>query len=114
MEEKMVRCTAYGFSSEELHGYIVEKLNVLEEKTNVEGLTASSLDIMMAAFESAEVQALIEKRKVYVKVPEPFLRVFNVRPESWKADIPFSAVVGAIDRELSSLYKEYGVTETQI
>lgn len=111
--EKMVRCGRFGFElSEELISYVTEKLAMLEEKTNIEGFVSDRLDIMMAAFESAEVQDLIEKNKVYVNVPEPFLSFFNVTPEKrWKADIPFSVAVGAIDREISSLYNEYGVTE---
>lgn len=110
MNEKFVRCLRSGFVSKELSEYVDKKLIALEEKTNVEGITADNLIIMIDAYKSAEVQEQIEKRKVYAKVPEPFLQVFHTAPESWHADIPFSVALSAVNKALSALYERYGVS----
>ena len=110
MNDNFVRCLRSGFSSKELDEYVDKKLIALEEKTNIEGLTADIVSIMMGAFKSAEVHEQIEKRKVYAKVPDRFIRVFRVAPGSWHADIPFDVALNAIDKELSALYDRYGIS----
>ena len=109
MEDKMVLCTATGFSSEELLEYVMDQLNRIAEKTHYESLDDERFNIMSAAFDSADVQAVILETKVHVKVPEIYLKAFNVKPVSWKAEIPYSTALCAIDRELDNLRRRYGL-----
>lgn len=109
MENKLVRCTNTGFPVE-IRDYVEEKLNDLEVKTNYEGLIFThSSEVMSTAFESSDIQALVANSKTFAKVPEQFKAAFRFNGELWHADIPYSAVIRAIDNELSELYCRYGV-----
>lgn len=111
MEEKMVLCTRAGFASEEIREYVMDQLTNIAGKTHYDSLDDEILPVMMNAFESADVQAIIAEKKVCVNIPENCSKVFRVSPVGWKAEIPYTAVISAIDVELDKLRRRYGLEE---
>lgn len=104
----MVCCSKAGFNSQVLNDYVNDKLCEIGEKNRLEGFLSYGFSVLMNAFESAEVQAAIEEKKVWVNVPETFARAFKVSRDSWKAEIPFDIAMNAIEKEISRLCEKYG------
>lgn len=109
MESNFVRCSRLGFPLE-IEKYAAEKLYALQAKTNYEDLVSYHLIVVMLdAFESIEIQKLVESRKVFPNVPEKVKAAFRLEWDKvWYADIPRTDAIMAIDRELSKVYSKYG------
>lgn len=109
---KMVRCGRFGFISDELYQYTLEKLISFEEKSNIEGLTSSVYDVLQMAFERSDVQTLVNNSKSEVKVPDEFLQAFRLKTGTvWEANIPYDAALSAVDKELYAMAERYGISE---